>query len=136
VSTLIINCTKCVHTNTAVSSVTPTMLHYHFHLHASLIRRTHGRHLGTFELTCFARALGTLARKIHIFPYFRRLQKTLLLQCLNFLTQRNSRDLFFLQQSCGAEHSLWGSALFDMSGSDSPKVCLLKFARIVVTRRI
>jgi hypothetical protein len=53
-----------------------------------------------------------------------------------FLTQRNSRGLISLQQCVGAEHSLWGPELFDMPGSDSSKARLLKFARMVVTRRI
>jgi len=46
------------------------------------------------------------------------------------------KGLISLQQSVGVEHSLWGPELFDMSGSDSSKACLLKLVRMVVTLRI
>jgi hypothetical protein len=77
-----------------------------------------------------ARGLPTdayrIKSKIYYFPYFRGLEKTSIAMSFFFLTQRNSPGLISLQRSVGVEHKVCGGPeLFDMSGSDSSKACLL-----------
>lgn len=72
-----------------------------------------------------------------LFSVLQRVREDFHCNVFIFLTQRNSPGLISLQQSVGVEHTVCGGPeLFDMSGSDSSKACLLKFVRMVVTLRI